>query len=33
MGYVELRICSFVELRIFLALFPFKLYNQETLYD
>jgi len=24
---------SFVELRIFLALFPFKLYNQETLYD
>ena len=27
MGYVELCICSFVELRIFLALFPFKLYN------
>jgi len=24
---------SFVELRIFLALFPLKLYNQETLYD
>jgi len=24
---------SFVELRIFLALFLFKLYNQETLYD